>query len=476
MLRRKNVRIKQHDTTDCGAACLASVSAHYKLFMPIARIRQYASTDKKGTNILGMIEAANKLGFQARGVRVDFESLTNIPIPAIAHVIVNEILPHFMVIYDVNKEHVIVMDPEFGRIEKYSHDVFQTIWTGVLILMLPDEKFDEGDYRKSIVWRFWKLVRPHRLVLAEVLLGAILYTVLGLSTSIYIQRIIDNVLVGGNRNLLNLMTVAMLIILGLQIFIRSMQAMFALKTGQQIDRRLILGYYKHLLTLPQQFFDTMKVGEIISRVNDAVKIRVFINDTALSLMVNIFIIFFSFGMMFTYDRRLAVIMLSIIPFYLAIFYIVNGINRKGQRKLMENSAGLECQLVESITSMGAIKRFGLETFANLKTEVKFVKLISSIFNSNKAYLWTENAAELCSGLFIIILLWVGSGFVLDKSLTPGELISFYAIIGYFTGPASVLIESNTVIQNTLIAADRLFEIMDLGRSRLRIKTILRLIW
>lgn len=63
------ITIKQHDITDCGAACLASVAAHYKLQLPIAHIRQYAGTDKKGTNVLGMVEAAEKLGFEAKGVR-----------------------------------------------------------------------------------------------------------------------------------------------------------------------------------------------------------------------------------------------------------------------------------------------------------------------------------------------------------------------------------------------------------------------
>jgi ATP-binding cassette, subfamily C, bacteriocin exporter len=64
-----SIKIKQHDITDCGAACLASVAAHYRLKLPIARIRQFASTNQKGTNVLGMIEAAERLGFQAKGVK-----------------------------------------------------------------------------------------------------------------------------------------------------------------------------------------------------------------------------------------------------------------------------------------------------------------------------------------------------------------------------------------------------------------------
>ena len=65
----KGIKIKQHDITDCGAACLASISAHYGLNLPIAKIRQMASTDRKGTNVLGLIEAAGKLGFEVKAVK-----------------------------------------------------------------------------------------------------------------------------------------------------------------------------------------------------------------------------------------------------------------------------------------------------------------------------------------------------------------------------------------------------------------------
>jgi ATP-binding cassette subfamily B protein len=120
----KKLLIKQHDITDCGAACLASVAAFYKLQLPIARIRQYASTDKKGTNVLGMIEAAQQLGFQAKGVRGTLESLSKIPKPAIAHVIVKETLHHFVVIYEVSSTHIGVMDPGDGRMHKKTIEEF----------------------------------------------------------------------------------------------------------------------------------------------------------------------------------------------------------------------------------------------------------------------------------------------------------------------------------------------------------------
>ncbi len=456
--------IKQHDITDCGAACLASVSANYKLEIPISRIRQYASTDKKGTNILGMIEAAEKLGFEAKGVKADFSSLSKIPLPAIAHIIVKEKLHHFVVIYKVTDDYIKVMDPGTGKMHKKSHKDFKKEWTGVLMLLLPDETFLQRSEKVSVYKRFWFLLRPHTFVLFQALIGAIIYTLLGLSTSIYIQKITDHVLVGGNTKLLNLLSIIMLILLVIQVLIGAFKDVFLIKTGQQIDARLILGYYKHLLKLPQQFFDTMRVGEIISRINDAVKIRIFINTTSLTLTVNFFVIIFSFGLMFTYYWKLALIMLAIIPVYLIIYLITNRLNKKSERKVMEKSADLESQLVESLNAMGTIKRFGLEDFANIKTETRFISLLKTGYYSALNAVFSGTSSQATSRLFTIILLWIGSYYVIDQEITPGELMSFYAIIGYFTGPISSLIGANKTIQNALIAADRLFEIMDLERE------------
>jgi len=464
-MAKKIIKIKQKDITDCGAACLASIAQSFGYSLPIARIRQYASTDTKGTNVLGMIEAAEKLGLMAKGVKGPFESLFKIPKPAIAHVIVNEVLHHYVVIYDINKKHVKIMDPADGEIHKVSHEDFKKEWTGVLILLMPSDDFEKKNESTSSFSRFWQLIMPHKTIMTEALFGAFATTILGLSTSIYVQKIIDYVIVDNNRNLLNLMSVVMIAILMVQFFIGFMRSLFVLRTGQKIDIRLILGYYKHLMTLPQRFFDTMRIGEIVSRLNDAVKIRAFINDVSLDLIVNALTLMFSFGLMFIYSWRIALIMLIVIPLYALIYYIVNKVNKKYQRKIMENAAELESQLVESLNSIATIKKFGLEWNANIKTETRFVRLLGTIYNSGINSIFAGTSSNFISMLFTIILLWIGAGYVLDQLITPGELMSCYALIGYFTGPVSSLIGVNKTVQDAIIAADRLFEIMDLEREQ-----------
>ena len=228
-----------------------------------------------------------------------------------------------------------------------------------------------------------------------------------------------------------------------------------------IDATLILGYYKHILHLPQQFFDTMRVGEIISRVNDAVKIRTFINNVLVDLVVNVLILVFAVGVMFVYSWKLALVTLVSAPLFLAVFVLFNRLNKRYQRKIMETAADLESQLVESLNAITTIKRFGIEAHANLKTESRFVRLLRNTYVSAQGAIFASNGIDVVSSVVTVAVLWVGSNLVIGQTLTPGSLMIFYSLIGYVLSPIGSLISSNQTIQDAQIAADRLFQILDL---------------
>ena len=388
-----------------------------------------------------------------------------IPLPAIAHVQVHNQLLHFVVIYKVKDAHITYMDPADGEMHKKTIAEFKEMWTSILVIMEPNETFHQGKETRSNFSKFISLLTPHKSVMTQALFGALVCSILGLSTSIYVGKITDYVLVDGNLNLLNMMSVAMILILVLQIFIGAMKSVLALKTGQRIDAALILGYYKHILSLPQQFFDTMRVGEIISRVNDAVKIRAFINDVFLSLVVNIMILFVTIIVMLLYSWQLTVIILISAPLFTIAYIVYNKLNKKYLRRIMEKSADLESHLVESLNAIITVKRFGLEDFSNIKTENRFVRLLKDTYKSAYGTILVGGGLTFTSTGITILLLWVGSTYVISKDITPGTLMMFYSLTGYVLSPLQALITSNQQLQDANIAADRLFQIMDLEQEQ-----------
>lgn len=454
-------QFRQRDITDCGAACLRFIGAHYGRDVSVARWRQLAGTNQRGSTALGLVEAARQLGFTAKGVKGPADALLTVPLPAIAHCLIDQKLLHYVVLVEWTPKHARVMDPALGRVEKWSHEKFRAVWTGVLVLVAPGTDFQPGDSTVSPWRRLWALLAPHRGVLVQTFVGAVTTTVLGLAMSVYVQKIVDHVIPDGNRSLLHLLGVAMLVVVVFKLVLGVFQSLLSMRTAQQIDAALILAYYRHLLRLPQPFFDSMRVGEITSRVADAVKVRNFLNGALLNLVLNPLVLVFSLGAMFVWSWKLALLSLALLPLNAVLYWFINLRNRTYQRQIMERAADFDAQLVESLQAQPALRRFRLEEHAELRTEVRLVRLLQTGWRAGVAALGTGTVGALITQVYLIGLLWVGAGLVLDANLTPGQLMSCYTLAGYLTGPLAALLGLNTQIQEALIATDRLFEIMDL---------------
>jgi len=452
---------RQRDITDCGATSFAFVCAHYRLHIPMTRLRQQLGTNRFGTTAASFVRAAQVLGLTAKGVKGSADALPSVPLPAIAHCLIDQRLMHYVVLVDWTPKFARVMDPAVGRVEKWPHEKFRAVWTGVLILLAPGVDFQPGDQTVSPWQRLWGLLRPHTAVLTQAFVGAVVTTILGLGMSVYVQKIVDHVIPDGNRQLLNLLGVTMLSILTFKLALGWCQSLLSLRTAQKIDVTLILAYYRHLMRLPQPFFDTMRVGEITSRVADAVKIRNFLNSSLLSLILNPLILVFSLAAMFFWSWELALLSLALLPVNAAIYWVMNRLNQEYQRRLMERAADFDAQLVESLNAQPVLRRFRLEAHSVLRTENRLVRLLKTNWSAALGSLGSNITATFVTQAYMIGLLWLGGGLVLDAGLTPGQLMSCYTLAAYLTGPITALIGLNASIQETLIATDRLFELMDL---------------
>lgn len=454
-------RFQQQDRTDCGAACLAFVCEHYGLRLPMAGLRQQLGTNGTGTPASSLVEIARKLGFAAKGVKGPVEALPTVPVPAIAHCVVESQLGHYVVLVRWARAHARVMDPATGRVHRWTHARFAAQWSGVLVLLAPDQAFEAGD-RGIAAWRrWWQLVRPHGATLAQALVGAATTTVLSLAMSVYVQKLVDQVIPDDNRPLLNLLGAAMVVVLLSRTLLTWCQSLLLLGTAQRIDAALILGYYRHLLRLPQTFFDTMRIGEITSRISDAVKVREFLNQGLLALLLHPSIIVCSLALMFCWSSRLALLSLALVPACLAIQAVAAYVQRRRQRKVMEAAADFDTQLVESLQAQSVIRRFRLENHAGLRFELRLVRLLRAGWQAAKAGLGAQLSVTLLTQAYLIILLWLGSALVLEAGLTPGELLSCYTLAGHLTASLTALIGLNASIQDALVATDRLFELLDL---------------
>jgi ATP-binding cassette, subfamily C, bacteriocin exporter len=454
-------KVQQHGVTDCGAACLVAVARYHGLPTTLSTVRHMAATDRGGTTVYGLMRAAERIGLSARAVRATLEAMQTVPLPAIAHTTNERGLHHYVVAVRVERDVVRVMDPAGGEYRRLSTAEFARIWSGVLVLLRPAGDLRAGPPPTSLWRRLHAVIHPHRSAVTQALAGSAVYTALGLSSAVFLQKIVDHVLISGNRNLLNLITLAMLIALGFQVAIGLRKDLVILKTGQRVDAALILGYHRHLLRLPQSFFDRVRTGEITSRLNDSVKIRAFVNDVLIALVINLLVIAGSLALMFVYSWRLALLVLLFLPVQGALYWFSDRRNRVSQRRLMEAAAEVESQFIENVDAIDVIRSHESAEIAHLKVEASVVRLLRAILRSGRILVVGRNVADAVSRLFVILVLWQGAGMVIDNMLTPGQLMSFYALVGYMTGPVGALIGMNRLIRDAWIAGERLLELMDL---------------
>lgn len=451
----------QHDASDCGAACLSSIARAYGYELPVSRMRQLASTERNGTSVMGLVEAAEKMGFIAKGVKGPPEALKSAPLPCIAHLEIRRNFYHFVVLTRLGKKRVKYMDPDGGLIKKSNYEDFLEKWTGVLVVIVPGSDFTKTRNDPSLLRRFARLSKPFRKTLVQALTGAVLVSLLGLSNSLFVQKIVDFVLVNNNINLLNLLGTAMLTLLIIRIMISWFKSLFLLKAGHQIDAGLITGYYRHLLSLPQRFFDTMRTGEILSRINDAIKIRLFINHSLIEMVVAFLTVILTLGAMAAICWPLCVLTASFLPVFIILYGVHDRINKSVLRNLMEESAELETKLVETIKSQRTIRYFGLKNRTINIISDKLTGVLKMSYRAGYATIITEHSGEFMAGLATIVLLWMGAVKVTTGVLSPGELMSCFAMLGYLLGPLKSLGRLNQTMRDALIASDRLFQILDL---------------
>ncbi|KXY56694.1 peptidase domain-containing ABC transporter [Bacillus cereus] len=457
--------VRQHDIKDCGAACISTVSKHYGLHIPISKIREYAGTDKNGTNVYGLIQAAEKLGFSAKGVRGSVESLKEIPLPAIAHVIIDGKLLHYVVILEITKKgKVIVADPGEGII-KYDSKEFKEIWTGVLVLLIPNESFQSRDEEKNTFSRFMFLLKNQQSLLIPVFLSSILITIFGVLGAFYFKIVIDNIVTENLKHTLTYLSIGIIALYIFKVLLELFRSHLILYLSRRLDIKLMFGYYKHVLSLPMNFFETRKVGEIISRFQDAAKIREALATTTLTVMIDTLMVIAGSILLYTQSSTLFFITALHVPIYILIIWMFQSSYEKINRQEMESNAELTSYIVESLNGIPTIKSYNAEKEAEFQTEKRLISLLQKFFkrlvitNSQESL---KTIVELVGG---VVILWVGAISILNGEMTIGQLVAYNALLVYFLDPIKNLVDLQPTLQSAFVASKRLTEILDLDLEK-----------
>lgn len=460
----KKIFTKQFDQADCGVACLSTIIKYHDGFIPLEKLRELSGTSKQGTTLLGLYQAAQSVGFDVQGLEAEsIENLRELDNPVILHVILQGSLQHYFVFLGFDeKDNAIIADPAKGVISLSRSELSEFWKSKSLLKMTPNKNFIKTKQFKVDKWNWFKTLieEDFNILLVALILGVIM-AVLGISTAIFSQRLIDKVLPEGNLSKLIVSLILVTILLIIRAALNYLRGNIINRQNRGFNNRVTVKFYKSLINLPKSFFDTRKIGDLIARMNDTRRIQSTINSIIGNFIIDILVIVISLAAVFLYSVTTGyLICLSFILFFL-IVYKFHRLIVRSQKEVMQTYALSESNFIDTMQGVETIKVNNKESFfVDLTKEIYglFQLRIFNLGNVNIKYgFWSELAGVvLLLGIFAIT-----SYQVLNKELLIGEMVAILSLASSIVPSINRIAVFNIQIQEAKIAFDRMYEFSSL---------------
>ena len=458
--RKKHYR-SQMDQKDCGVASLAMVFGYFGSYYSLARLRELAKTTTNGTTALGLVKAAETLGFEPQAIQADmtlFDS-PNLIFPFVVHVLKDKELFHYYVVTGKDKQNIHIADPDPEvRLTKLSRERFEEEWTGTTIFVAPSPNYQPHKDKNQGLTSFLPILINQKGLIINIILATVLVTLINIVGSYYLQSIIDTYVPNQTSSTLSVVSICLVIVYALQQILSFAQDYLLIVLGQRLSIDVILSYIKHIFNLPMSFFATRRTGEIVSRFTDANSIIDALASTTISIFLDISMMLMISIILFLQNSNLFFISLLGLPIYALIIIAFMKPFEKMNRDTMEANATLSSSVIEDINGIETIKSLVSEKTRYQKLDREFVDYLKRSFTYSRAESQQKALKKFAQLLLNVCVLWMGANFVMDGKMSLGQLITYNTLLYYFTNPLENIINLQSKLQTAQVANSRLNEV------------------
>ncbi|GAA6618926.1 peptidase domain-containing ABC transporter [Scytonema sp. NUACC26] len=439
-----------------AAACLTMVAQ--QLENPVQL--EWVQRQLRGQRPKNLVEAAEKLGFVLRKLQVNWVELRQLSFPALLLWSSDaSSSPHWIVAYAVKGDRMIVANPlnPEQTCETLLRTVVEETWDGQLWQVEPiqkQEKFNLNWFTPA-VWKYRKL-------LGEVLLASFTLQLLGLTTPLITQVVIDKVMVQESLPTLDVMAIALLLVAVFEAVLGILRLFIFTHTARRLDLSLSAQLFRHLMRLPLAYFESRRVGDTVARVQELEQIRQFLTGTALTVVLDSIFAVVYLALMFYYNIPLTFVALAVLPLFATLTLIATPILRNWLNETFNRSADSQSFLVETITGIHSVKAHAAEPTARVRWEGLFARFIRTGFKASTTSNISSNIGDFLTNFSSLLILWFGARLVIDQKLTIGQLVAFQMLSGRVTAPLLRLVQLWQSLQQVLLSVDRIGDILNVA--------------
>ncbi len=465
---------------DCGPTCLRMIARHYGKNFSLQRLREISGINREGVSLLGISEAAEKIGFRTTGIKLSLSQIKEVEFPMILHWDQN----HFVVLYKIKRNKFFVADPAKGLIE-YTETEFSKHWLsttsggeseGVLLTLSPSPDFytQDGDKNDGLDFSYLlKYLYRYKQLVIQLFVGLGVGSLLQLILPFLTQSVVDIGINTRNLNFIYIILIAQTMLFIGRMSVDFIRSWILLHISTRINISILTDFLIKLMKLPMGYFDTKMTGDILQRMNDQKRIESFLTGSTLSVIFSMFnLVIFAVVLAYYNINIFIIFVVSSILYSLWVVFFLKR-RRELDFKRFDISAKNQSSVVQLISGMQEIKLNNCEQQKRWEWE----RIQAGLFRFNVKSLALGQYQQ--AGTFFInegkniLITFLVAKSVIDGQLTLGAMMAVQYIIGQLNSPIEQMLGFVQQLQDAKISLERLNEIREMDDEEPLDKTFIR---
>lgn len=486
--------VKQHDIRDCGAACLATVLLHYKSYIPLSEIREKLKVGRNGSSMYAISQVAGQYGLDAEAYNASLSEVLSdlergeLSCPIILHTVSETGQGHFVVLMHIETQNALVFDPAVGK-KKYKYRELEGLFSGYFLAIRKNADFSRRHKTIKPYKKFIDMAMNYKCDFFKAILYSLLIMLVSIIISMSYQRFVDYYIIhaGAKINLLRLIFPehflslvqsilskkgialffgAIIFLYFIQSFLVLMRGHILLNISTNVSSSIRKKYIAKLLHIPTSFFHDRETGEIISRYYDIEEIQDIISVTSITSIMNFITASASAILLFKINATLFLFTCCMLTGYLIVVLFFLTPLRNVSQDIMEFDAKLSSRIKELVNNIISIKASQGESWQKNELHALTDRLIAKERYSGRLFLIQNILLDLLQEIGALIVLWKGYNLIIDGTISLGVLITYESLMYFFLEPVQSLISLQIDIQQALVSATRLNDVLDVSEEQL----------
>ncbi len=443
---------RQHGIKDCGVTCLYNIIKYYNGNISMSKLRKLTKTNENGTNVYNIVNASNSLGLKAEAYKCEFNDLSNVKLPIIAHIKLDNKFDHFVILEKINNEKIIVQDPIRGKVV-YDDISFKKEWTGSIITFYKMNNLVKEKQNGAFI-NLKSYIFLYKKILLFFLVLTILASLFSLLNSFYLSSLYNQ------KNNYHIVLFLFLLFSVFKIIIDYIKNSIVFDFDNNFDSKLTNNIYKKILSLPLKYHHSRPVGDIMSRVNDLSSIKEFINFVSFSLITDFLFVIIIFIIIFFINKLLFLLLIIFALTYMFVYLLFRDKIYSMSLILKEKNSEVNSYLIESILGIDTIKNFNIEKERKLRFKSKYNNLLKLNVKYNKFILSIELFQNFIMTISNVFILFVGIKLVNKGLLLFSNLIIINSLLIYFFISLKNIIYFDRILIDSKNSYNRLEDLLD----------------